>query len=64
MDRVIPKEERQKERRMMMIKYGAAAVAVVVVLWGLASMMRTGVKEKDLVFSAVTEVTIEVSVSA
>ena len=64
MDRVIPKEERLKERRKMWVKYGAAAVAVVVVLWGLASMMRTGVKEKDLVFSAVTEGTIEVSVSA
>lgn len=64
MDRVIPKEERQKERRKMMMKYGAAALAVVVVLWGLVAMMRTGVKEKDLVFSAVSEGTIEVSVSA
>ena len=64
MDRVIPKEERQKERRKMMMKYGAAALAVVVVLWGLIAMMRTGVKEKDLVFSAVSEGTIEVSVSA
>lgn len=48
----------------MMMKYGAVAVAVVVVLWGLVTMMRTGVKEKDLVFSTVTEGTIEVSVSA
>ena len=64
MDRVIPKEERQKERRKMMMKYGAAALAVVVVLLGLVAMMRTGVKEKDLVFSAVSEGTIEVSVSA
>lgn len=64
MDREIPKEERRKERNKKLIRYGVAGVAGVVVLSVLVSLMRTGVKEKDLVFSTVEQGTIEVSVSA
>lgn len=64
MDREIPKEERRRERNKKLIRYGVAGVAGVVVLSVLISLMRTGVKEKDLVFSTVDQGTIEVSVSA
>ena len=62
MDREIPKEVRQKERNKKLIRYGISAAAVIVVV--LISVMRTGVKEKDVVFSTVDRGTIEVSVSA
>ena len=64
MDREIPKEVRRKERNKKIIRYAIAGVAGVVVLSVLISLMRTGVKEKDLVFSTVDQGTIEVSVSA
>ncbi len=64
MDREIPKEERNKARNKKIIRYGGAGVAIVAVISVLISFMRTGVKEKDLVFSAVDKGTIEVSVSA
>ena len=64
MDREIPKEVRQKERNKKLIRYGIGAAAVVVVISVLISVMRTGVKEKDVVFSTVDRGTIEVSVSA
>ena len=64
MDREIPKEERRRERNKKLIRYGVAGVAGVVVLSVLISLMRTGVKEKDLVFSTVDQGTIEVRVSA
>ena len=64
MDREIPKEERRRERNKTLIRYGVAGVAGVVVLSVLISLMRTGVKEKDLVFSTIDQGTIEVSVSA
>ena len=64
MDREIPKEERRRERNKKLIRYGVAGVAGVVALSVLISLMRTGVKEKDLVFSTVDQGTIEVSVSA
>ena len=64
MDREIPKEERRRERNKKLIRYGVAGVAGVVVLSVLISLMRTGVKEKDLVFSTVDQGSIEVSVSA
>ena len=64
MDREIPKEVRNKERNKKIIRYGAIGVAGIVVASVLISLMRTGVKEKDLVFSQVGKGTIEVSVSA
>lgn len=64
MDREIPKEVRQKERNKKLIRYGISAAVVIVVISVLISVMRTGVKEKDLVFSTVDQGTIEVSVSA
>lgn len=64
MDREIPKEVRQKERNKKLMRYGIWAVGGVVVISVLVSLMRTGVKEKDLVFSTVSQGTIEVSVSA
>lgn len=63
MDREIPKEVRNKERNKKIIRYGAIGVAGIVVVSVLISLMRTGVKEKDLVFSQVGKGTIEVSVS-
>lgn len=64
MDREIPKEVRRRERNKKLIRYGVGAVAVVVVISVLVSVMRTGVREKDVVFSTVDQGTIEVSVSA
>ncbi len=64
MDREIPKEVRRKERNKKLIRYGISAAAVIVVISVLISVMRTGVKEKDVVFSTVDRGTIEVSVSA
>ena len=64
MDREIPKEVRNKERNKKIIRYGAIGVAGIVVVSVLISLMRAGVKEKDLVFSKVGKGTIEVSVSA
>ena len=64
MDREIPKEVRNKERNKKIIRYGGIGVASIIVISVLISFMRTGVKTKDLVFSAVDKGTIEVSVSA
>lgn len=64
MDREIPKEVRSKERNKKIIRYSAIAVTVVVVVSVLISLMRTGVKQKDLILSTVDKGTIEVSVSA
>ena len=64
MDREIPKEVRNKERNKKIIRYGGMGAAGIVVISVLISLMRTGVKEKDLVFSKVNQGTIEVSVSA
>lgn len=64
MDREIPKEVRNKERNKKVIRYGIIGVIIIVGLSVLISLMRTGVKEKDLIFSKVTKGTIEVSVSA
>lgn len=64
MDREIPKEIRKKERNKKIIRFSAIAVTTVVVISILISLMRTGVKEKDIILSAVDQGTIEVSVSA
>ena len=64
MDREIPKEVRNKERNKKIIRYGGIGVASIVVISVLISLMRTGVKAKDLVLSTVDKGTIEVSVSA
>lgn len=64
MDREIPKEVKQKERNKRLMRYGLWGVGGIVIIGVLISLMRTGVKEKDLVFSTVDQGTIEVSVSA
>lgn len=64
MDREIPKEVKQKERNKRLMRYGIWGVGGIVIISVLISLMRTGVKEKDLVFSTVDQGTIEVSVSA
>ena len=64
MDREIPKEIRRKERNKKIIRFSAIAVTIVVVISILISLMRTGVKKKDIILSAVDQGTIEVSVSA
>lgn len=64
MDREIPKEVRSKERNKKIIRYSAIAVTAIVVVSVLISLMRTGVKQKDLILSTVDKGTIEVSVSA
>lgn len=64
MDREIPKEVRNKERNKKIIRFSAIAVTAIVVISVLISLMRTGVKKKDLILSAVEKGTIEVSVSA
>ena len=64
MDREIPNEIRKKERNKKIIRFSAIAVTIVVVISILISLMRTGVKKKDIILSAVDQGTIEVSVSA
>ena len=64
MYREIPKEIRKKERNKKIIRFSAIAVTIVVVISILISLMRTGVKKKDIILSAVDQGTIEVSVSA
>ena len=64
MDREIPKEIRKKERNKKIIRFSAIAVTIVVVISILISLMRTGVKKKDIILSVVDQGTIEVSVSA
>ena len=64
MDREIPKEIRKKERNKKIIRFSAIAVTIVVVISILISLMRTEVKKKDIILSAVDQGTIEVSVSA
>ena len=64
MDRESPKEIRKKERNKKIIRFSAIAVTIVVVISILISLMRTGVKKKDIILSAVDQGTIEVSVSA
>ena len=64
MDREIPTAVRNKERNKKIIRYGGIGVASIVVISVLISLMRTGVKAKDLVLSTVDKGTIEVSVSA
>ena len=64
MDREIPKAVRNKERNKKIIRYGGIGVASIVVISVLISLMRTGVKAKDLVLSTVDKGTIEVSVNA
>ena len=64
MDREIPKEVLKKERNRRILKYGGIGGGCIALILILFSMMRSSVKEKDLVFSEVSKGTIEVSVSA
>ena len=58
------KRQRKKERNKKIIRFSAIAVTIVVVISILISLMRTGVKKKDIILSVVDQGTIEVSVSA
>lgn len=64
MDREIPKEILKKERSRRILKYGGIGGGCIALILILFSLMRSSVKEKDLVFSEVSKGTIEVSVSA
>ena len=64
MDREIPEEVRRRKRNKRLMGYGVALVAGAVVIGTVISLLRTGVKERDLTFSTVDRGTIEVSVSA
>lgn len=64
MDREIPKEVLKKERNRRILKYGGIGGGCIFLILILFSLMRSSVKEKDLVFSEVSKGTIEVSVSA
>lgn len=64
MDREIPKEVLKKERNRRILKYGGIGGGCIALILILLSLMRSSVKEKDLVFSEVSKGTIEVSVSA
>lgn len=64
MDREIPKEVLKKERNRRILKYGGIGGGCISLILILFSLMRSSVKEKDLVFSEVSKGTIEVSVSA
>ena len=64
MDREIPREVLVKERNRRIFKYGGIGGGCIVLIFFVISLMRSSVKEKDLVFSEVSQGTIEVSVSA
>lgn len=64
MDREIPKDVLKKERNRRILKYGGIGGGCIAIIIILFSLMRSSVKEKDLVFSEVSKGTIEVSVSA
>lgn len=64
MDREIPKDVLRKERNRRILKYGGIGGGCIVLILILFSLMRSSVKEKDLIFSEVSKGTIEVSVSA
>lgn len=64
MDREIPKDVLKKERSRRILKYGGIGGGCIALILILFSLMRSSVKEKDLVFSEVSKGTIEVSVSA
>lgn len=64
MDREIPKEVLKKERNRRILKYGGIGGGCIALILILFSLMRSSVKEKDLVFSEVSKGIIEVSVSA
>ena len=64
MDREIPKDVLKKERNKKILRYALVATAGIVFVSVLLSAMRTGIKEKEVVFSTVDTGTIEVSVSA
>lgn len=64
MDREIPKDVLKKERNRRILKYGSIGGGCIALILILFSLMRSSVKEKDLVFSEVSKGTIEVSVSA
>ena len=64
MDREIPKDVLRKERNRRILKYGGIGGGCISLILILFSLMRSSVKEKDLVFSEVSKGTIEVSVSA
>lgn len=64
MDREIPKDVLKKERNRRILKYGGIGGGCIFLILILFSLMRSSVKEKDLVFSEVSKGTIEVSVSA
>lgn len=64
MDREIPKDVLKKERNKRILKYGCIGGGCIALILILFSLMRSSVKEKDLVFSEVSKGTIEVSVSA
>lgn len=64
MDREIPKDVLKKERNKKILRYALVATAGIVLVSVLLSAMRTGIKEKEVVFSTVDTGTIEVSVSA
>ena len=64
MDREIPNDVLKKERNRRILKYGGIGGGCISLILILFSLMRSSVKEKDLVFSEVSKGTIEVSVSA
>ncbi|MBQ8224486.1 MAG: HlyD family efflux transporter periplasmic adaptor subunit [Bacteroides sp.] len=64
MDREIPKDVLKKERNKKILRYALVATTGIVLVSVLLSAMRTGIKEKEVVFSTVDTGTIEVSVSA
>ena len=56
MDREIPKEVLKKERKRRILKYGGIGGGCIALILILFSLMRSSVKEKDLVFSEVSKV--------
>lgn len=64
MDKIIPKEERQRARRKKLMVWCGAAAGCIIVIVLLLSMIRTSVRAKDIVLASVDRGTIETSVSA
>jgi HlyD family secretion protein len=64
MDREIPKEVKLRARRLSWIKAGTGILVGVLAVWGIISLLQSGVNRKDLQFSVVDKGAIELSVNA
>lgn len=64
MDKIISKEEQNKERNRIILKYGIIGVAIITVIVFISSMLGKSIDSSMITLSKVDEGTIEVSFTA